>query len=242
MTDCEPCPFCGSHDLAVNGHGAYTVVICCGCLSEGPHGPLSTAIRKWNTRTCATVDRCRGRIPLSPRRDAAIGLAASLAAAISLLEHGGKKAAPSDKMFDQMLDDYRGALARFRAADHDARVKEYHTVSLRDRIKHVIDCVEDQDDSVCMDAAADAILALVRAHLTSEEAVGRAAAAAYSLHNPPLSWITAPKWVADMYRNDARAALRVALGEVDWLLGWDNVQADYDAEGAEAKRQKGQEP
>ena len=47
-------------------------------------------------------------------------------------------------------------------------------MSLRDRIKHVIDCVEDQDDSVCMDAAADAILALVRGHLTSDEAVERA--------------------------------------------------------------------
>ena len=43
-------------------------------------------------------------------------------------------------------------------------------MSLRDRIKHVIDCVEDQDDSVCMDAAADAILALLLAHLTSDEA------------------------------------------------------------------------
>ena len=29
---------------------------------------------------------------------------------------------------------------------------------------------------------------------------------------------------------------------IDWLRGWDNVQADYDAEEAEAKRQKGQEP
>ena len=38
-------------------------------------------------------------------------------------------------------------------------------MSLRDRIKHVIDCVEDQDDSVCMDAAADAILALVHAEV-----------------------------------------------------------------------------
>ncbi|QIG76175.1 hypothetical protein EVC24_154 [Rhizobium phage RHph_I4] len=35
---------------------------------------------------------------------------ASLAAAISLLERSPKKAAPSDKMFDQMLDDYRKAL------------------------------------------------------------------------------------------------------------------------------------
>ena len=56
LAGCEHCPFCGSHDLAVNGHGAYTVVICCGCLAEGPHGPLSRAIKKWNTRTCATAD------------------------------------------------------------------------------------------------------------------------------------------------------------------------------------------
>jgi hypothetical protein len=45
--------------------------------------------------------------------------AASLAAAISLLERGGesaKKAAPSNKMFDQMLADYRRALDGARKA------------------------------------------------------------------------------------------------------------------------------
>lgn len=45
--------------------------------------------------------------------------AARLAAAISLLERGGKaakKAAPSDKMFDQMLLDYKKALSDARAA------------------------------------------------------------------------------------------------------------------------------
>ena len=52
-------------------------------------------------------------------------------------------------------------------------------MSLRDRIKHVIDCVEDQDDSVCMDAAAAAILALVRDHMLSEEAGKRGRAAAH---------------------------------------------------------------
>ena len=41
---------------------------------------------------------------------------ASLVAAISLLERGGKKAAPSDKMFDQMLVDYRNAVEKARAA------------------------------------------------------------------------------------------------------------------------------
>jgi len=42
----------------------------------------------------------------------------SLVAAISLLERGGKaakKAAPSDKMFDQMLRDYNISVARMRA-------------------------------------------------------------------------------------------------------------------------------
>ena len=50
---------------------------------------------------------------------AVIGTASSLAAAISLLERGGKaakKAAPSDKMFDQMLTDYSNALSHARAA------------------------------------------------------------------------------------------------------------------------------
>lgn len=57
-----------------------------------------------------------------------IDLAASLAAAISLLEKGGKaakKAAPSDKMFDQMLRDYKKSLDRARQAlagdDHGHR-------------------------------------------------------------------------------------------------------------------------
>ena len=46
---------------------------------------------------------------------AAIDVATSLAAAISLLERGGKKAAPSDEIFEQMLVDYRNSLERTRA-------------------------------------------------------------------------------------------------------------------------------
>ena len=53
--------------------------------------------------------------------EAAIGAGAALAAAISLLEGGGKKAAPSDRMFDQMLLDYNAALDRARAALAKAR-------------------------------------------------------------------------------------------------------------------------
>jgi hypothetical protein len=50
---------------------------------------------------------------------ALINTAGHLAAAISLLEAGGKaakKAAPSDKMFDQMLKDYKASLSRAHAA------------------------------------------------------------------------------------------------------------------------------
>ena len=39
-----------------------------------------------------------------------------LVAAISLLERGGKKAAPSNKMFEQMLVDYKNGVERARAA------------------------------------------------------------------------------------------------------------------------------
>ena len=53
-------------------------------------------------------------------RDAFVAALASLAAAISLLERTprSKKAAASDKMFDQMIVDYKKALEEGRAALH----------------------------------------------------------------------------------------------------------------------------
>lgn len=45
-----------------------------------------------------------------------LGATASLVAATSLLERGGKRAAPSDKMFAQMLADYRAAAEVARQA------------------------------------------------------------------------------------------------------------------------------
>ena len=51
-------------------------------------------------------------------REAAIEVAAALAAAISLLERGGKaakRAAPSDRMFDEMVADYKARLERARS-------------------------------------------------------------------------------------------------------------------------------
>lgn len=47
-------------------------------------------------------------------RETLIDVSASLAAAISLLESGGKCAAPSNKIFEMMLTDYRRSLARAR--------------------------------------------------------------------------------------------------------------------------------
>lgn len=48
--------------------------------------------------------------------EALMDTAASLAATISLLERSPKTAAPSNRMFDQMLADYRASLDRARAA------------------------------------------------------------------------------------------------------------------------------
>ena len=49
-------------------------------------------------------------------REAALDALAGLVAAHSLLKRGGKKAAPSDKMFEQMLCDYGATITRVRAA------------------------------------------------------------------------------------------------------------------------------
>jgi len=49
-------------------------------------------------------------------REALIRTAASLVAAISLLERGGKKAAASDTMFAAMLKDYQASVDKARAA------------------------------------------------------------------------------------------------------------------------------
>ena len=50
------------------------------------------------------------------RREPVVDLLASLVGAVSLLKRGSKKAAPSDRMFDQMIADYEAAIERGRAA------------------------------------------------------------------------------------------------------------------------------
>jgi uncharacterized coiled-coil protein SlyX len=98
-------------------------------LSEGA---LDVASRSWGEcqrmleqteaklRTAEEIGRAfeedagQTREKLAKAVEAAVDTAASLAAAISLLEKGGKKAAASDKMFNQMLIDYRASLQRAR--------------------------------------------------------------------------------------------------------------------------------
>lgn len=108
MTDApqlKPCPFCGGRDIRFDV--LYIKMSCRGCYAEGPEAVRKTeAINAWNTR------------PESDGERILIRCLASLAAAISLLERTpkAKKAAPSDKMFEQMLTDYRAALEAGRAA------------------------------------------------------------------------------------------------------------------------------
>ena len=78
-----------------------------------PHGPrLAEYIRKDLTPADAKAALKAVR---REERQFGIPVAAALAAAISLLERGGKQAAASDKMFDQMLIDYQRALDDYRA-------------------------------------------------------------------------------------------------------------------------------
>lgn len=52
---------------------------------------------------------------ISRREDVLKDVLVSLVAAVSLLKRGSKKAAASDRMFDQMITDYERAIERGRA-------------------------------------------------------------------------------------------------------------------------------
>ena len=66
-------------------------------------------------RTAAKLERDALREENARLRKALIDILASLVASVDLLERGGKKAAPSDKMFAQMLVDYKNSIERGRA-------------------------------------------------------------------------------------------------------------------------------
>lgn len=118
MTDLLPCPFCGTEPRLIDGRDNEVgyFVRCEYCRIDYPSSVLNAAekaIALWNTRA-----HLPGLPQEVPQRDPMLAAVASLAAAISLLERTprAKKAAPSDKMFDQMLADYRKALANARDA------------------------------------------------------------------------------------------------------------------------------
>jgi uncharacterized coiled-coil protein SlyX len=65
-------------------------------------------------RLAVDVDALKARIA---ELEAALSdTTAHLVAAVSLLERGGKKAAPSNTMFEQMLVDHKNSIERARAA------------------------------------------------------------------------------------------------------------------------------
>lgn len=85
---------------------------------------LGFIVREKEDQLIAANMRCTdAEAEVKRMRDAIlVRVMSSLAAAISLLERGGKaakKAAPSDKMFDQMLVDYNRALDAARVALKD---------------------------------------------------------------------------------------------------------------------------
>jgi hypothetical protein len=79
-----------------------------------PRKMLFPAFRRADDQAISLIAEFRASVAREGR-ERATPIAASLAAAISLLERGGKKAAPSDKMFAIMLNDYRRSLEDWRA-------------------------------------------------------------------------------------------------------------------------------
>ena len=91
-----------------------------GPLSPERHRELTRkiiALERLVQRHKANEDLLNARVAVL--REALVSPTVHLLAAISLLEKGGKKAAPSDKMFEIMLDDYRRSVEEARAAHAD---------------------------------------------------------------------------------------------------------------------------
>jgi len=104
----RPCPFCNGPAKIIEGEETAYVQ----CLDMKMHRALwfagdnnaaNEVADQWNTRPVETA-----------LREALRDVGASLVAAISLLERSPKTAAPSNKMFDQMLNDYRASIVRMR--------------------------------------------------------------------------------------------------------------------------------
>lgn len=104
-----------AHELAIGGFapGHYSC-ICATCKKE-----FVGDKRSFSCLPCVLAAPHKVKeenAQLSCERNAILGSVAALAAVISLLKQGGKKAAPSNCMFDQMILDYEAALDKVRAA------------------------------------------------------------------------------------------------------------------------------
>ena len=82
---------------------------------QSPQTSLGTVWPQPNLHEEAADEITRLREENARLREALIDILASLVASVDLLERGGKKAAPSDKMFAQMLVDYKNSIERGRA-------------------------------------------------------------------------------------------------------------------------------
>lgn len=103
----EQCAIADSLELSLIG--TVGIMICIRALDPNATSALAAHVKR------AVEAETRTLIPV----------AASLSAAISLLERGGKaakRAAPSDKMFDQMIQDYKKSLDDAR--EHLARIDQ----------------------------------------------------------------------------------------------------------------------
>ena len=76
-------------------------------------GPEQAGPDVWAERDAATSALAKAE---GEARKIIMDVTAHLVAAVSLLKRGGKKAAPSDKMFTQMIKDYEASIDRARAA------------------------------------------------------------------------------------------------------------------------------
>jgi hypothetical protein len=145
-----------------------------------------------------------------PKQDAFMQVLASLVAAVSLLKNSGKaakKAAPSDKMFDQMILDYekaieqgRDALAQSDAEQHDVRKALYYIKNalapyMEDKLGAAIKTVEaalaqsdasDASGSTTMSKDSDEGLTDFQVRLMQELSGGTMLITASELANPEI--------------------------------------------------------
>jgi hypothetical protein len=95
-------------------------------MTTTPPIPIVARLREWikpqtNANAGLNWDLEEAADTIEALLDALLDTTAHLVAATSLLERGGKKAAPSDKMFAQMLADYQKSAEVGRAAIAKAR-------------------------------------------------------------------------------------------------------------------------